>query len=42
MVRVLALSAVDGEFEPWWVQNNDYVIGICYFSAKHKDLMSKT
>jgi len=29
MVSVLALSAVDREFELWSGQTNDYEIGIC-------------
>jgi uncharacterized membrane protein (Fun14 family) len=33
MVSVLALSAVDREFEPQTGQIKDYKIGICCFSA---------
>ena len=35
IVSVLALSAIDHEFEPRLVQAKDYTIGICCFSAKH-------
>ena len=35
IVSVLALSAVDHEFEPRSVQTKDYKIGICCFSSKH-------
>ena len=38
MVSVLASSAVDGGFKPDQVQNKDYKIGICCFSAKHATL----
>ena len=37
MVSVLALCAVDCEFEP----NQSYEIGICCFSAKHAALRRK-
>jgi hypothetical protein len=33
MVSVLASSAVDRGFKPWWGQTKDYKIGICCFSA---------
>ena len=38
MVSVLASSAVDRRFEPWPDQTKDYIIGICYFSAKYASL----
>jgi hypothetical protein len=41
MVYVLALSAVDREFESRLTRTKDYDIGICYFSAKHASLRSK-
>ena len=42
MVSVLASSAVDRGFEPRSGQTEDYIIGICYFSAKHAALRSKS
>ena len=42
MVSVLASSAVNHEFEPWWGQTKDYKIGIYCFSAKHAALRSKS
>ena len=42
MVSVLASSAVDCGFEPWSGQTKDYIIGICYFSAKHAALRRKS
>jgi hypothetical protein len=42
MVSVLASSAVDHEFESRSGQTKDYTIGICYFSAKHVALWSKS
>ena len=42
MVSVLALSAVDREFEPGSGQTKDYTIGICCFSAKHAALRRKS
>ena len=42
MVRVLASSAVDREFEPRWGKTKDYKIGICCFSAKHAALRRKS
>ena len=39
---MLASSAVDREFEPWWGQTKDYKIGICCFSAKHAALNRKS
>jgi hypothetical protein len=38
MARMLTLSMVDLGFKPWSAQTKDYKIGICYFSAKKKDL----
>ena len=37
MVSVLASSAVDHGFEPGSGQTKDYEIGICCFSANHKE-----
>ena len=42
MVSVLALSAVDRRLEPRSGQTKYYTIGICYFSAKHAALKSKS
>ena len=42
MVSVLASSAVDRRFKPRSGQTKDYKIGICYFSAKHAALRSKS
>jgi hypothetical protein len=42
MASVLALSAVDRGFEPQLGQTKDYQIGICFFSAKHAALRSKS
>ena len=42
MVSVLALSAVDLEFEPRSGHAKDYEIVICCFSAKHEALMRKS
>jgi hypothetical protein len=42
MVSVLSSGSVDREFEPRSGQNKDYEIGICYFSAKHAALRSKS
>ena len=42
MGSVLASSAVDRGFEPCSGQTKDYNIGICYFSAKHTALTSKS
>ena len=42
MVSVLALSAVDCEFEPMSSQTKDYKISICCFSAKHTALSGKS
>ena len=42
MDSVLASGAVDHGFEPRSGQTKDYVIGICYFSAKHAALRSKS
>jgi hypothetical protein len=42
MVSVLASSAVDHGFKPRSGQTKDYKIGICYFSAKHAALRSKS
>ena len=38
---MLASSVVDRGFEPRSGQNKDYNIGICCFSTKHDELMSK-
>jgi hypothetical protein len=42
MVSVLALSAIDREFEPQTGQTKDYEIGICCFSTKHAVLRKKS
>ena len=42
MVSVLASSAVDRRFKPRSGQTKDYKLGICYFSAKHASLRSKS
>jgi hypothetical protein len=42
MVSVLALNVVDRGLELWSGQSKDYKIGICYFSAKHAALRSKS
>jgi hypothetical protein len=42
MVSVFVSSAVDRGFEPRSGQTKDYEIGICYFSAKHAALRSKS
>jgi hypothetical protein len=42
MVRVLASSAVDNDFEPQLGQTKDYKIGICCFSPKHAALRRKS
>ena len=42
MVSVLASIAVDRRFKPRSGQTKDYKIGICYFSAKHAALKSKS
>ena len=42
MVRVLASSVVDREFEPRSDQTKEYKIGICCFSAKHTALRGKS
>ena len=42
MVGILISSAVDRGFKPQSGQPKDYVIGICYFSAKHVVLRSKS
>jgi hypothetical protein len=42
MVSVLASSVVDRGFEPRSGQTNDYKIYICFFSAKHATLRSKS
>ena len=42
MVSVLTSSAVDRGSEPQSGQTKDYKIGICYFSAKHAALSSKS
>ena len=42
MVSVLASSAVDRGFEFWSSQAKDYMVGICYFSAKHAALRRKS
>ena len=41
-VMVLASSAADPGFEPRSGQINDYEIGICNFSVKHKALRRKS
>jgi hypothetical protein len=42
MVRVLVSSAVDCGFQPRSGQTKDYIIGICFFSAKHAALRRKS
>jgi hypothetical protein len=42
MVRVLASSVVDREFEPRSDQTKEYKIGICCFSTKHTALRGKS
>ena len=42
IVSVLASSVVDHWFELWSGQTKDYKIGICYLSAKHTALRSKS
>ena len=42
MVNVRTSSAVDRASEPQSGQTQDYKIGICYFSAKHAALSSKS
>ena len=42
MVSVLAWIAVDRRFEPRSGKIKDYTIGMCYFSAKHAALRSKS
>ena len=42
MVCLLASSAVDCGFEPWWGQTKDYEIGICCFPSKHAALRRKS
>jgi hypothetical protein len=37
MVSMLASGAVDRVFNPQLGQTKDYKIGICCFSAKHKE-----
>ena len=41
MVNVLALSVVDRGFKPRSGQTEDYISGICCFSAKHAALKRK-
>jgi hypothetical protein len=38
MISVIASRAVDRGFEPQSGQTKDYIIGICWFSAKHAAL----
>jgi hypothetical protein len=42
MIRMLASSAVDREFEHRSGQSKDYKIGICCFSAKHTAFRRKS
>jgi hypothetical protein len=42
MVSLLSLRAVDRGFKPWSGQTKDYKIGMCFFSAKHTALRSKS
>ena len=42
MVSVFVSSAVDRGFEPRSGQTNDDEIGLCYYSAKHAALRSKS
>ena len=42
MVGMLAWSGVDHEIKPWSGQTEDYRIGICFFSAKHAVVSSKS
>ena len=39
---MLASSAVDRGFEPWSTQTKDFLIVICFFSAKHASLRRKS
>ena len=39
--NVLASSVIDCGFEPRSNQTKDYMIGICFFSAKHAALVKK-
>jgi hypothetical protein len=41
MVSMLVLSVVDRWFEPRSGKPRDYVIGMCWFSAKHEKKKSK-
>jgi hypothetical protein len=41
MVSMLVLSVVDRWFEPRSGKPRDYVIGMCWFSAKHAALKEK-
>ena len=42
MVSVLASSTVDRGFEPRSGQTKDYILDICFFSAKHAALKRKS
>jgi hypothetical protein len=42
MVSTLALNVVDCGFETQLGQTKDYKIGICWFSAKHTALRTKS
>ena len=42
MVSVFVSSAVDRVLQPRSGLTNDYIIGMCCFSAKHVALMSKS
>jgi hypothetical protein len=42
MGSILASSVVDREFEPHSDQTKNYKISICFFSAKHTTLRSKS
>jgi hypothetical protein len=42
MVSVFTSSAIDHGFEPWSGKTKDYKIGICFYTAKHTALRSKS
>jgi hypothetical protein len=42
MVSMLASIMMDHEFKPPLDQTKDYKFGICFLSAKHADLKSKS
>jgi hypothetical protein len=42
IVSLLALNAVNHEFEPRSGHTNDYENGMCFFSSKHMPLRRKS